>query len=408
MSIASYAKLEPHSREVISAHVISDFGTPTQNWLGTRLLSLTRYRPLVLTNQNSCRSEQQLLVRSYSEASNWRKGRLALPGLGPRFEWKHRLSRFFWDQLARSESALLHCHFGTVSVEHSALRRAVKERLGMRTVTSFYGFDIPWLLQSEPAVARELFSSEDAFVLEGPFMASRLEAAGCPKEKLYVNPLGIDVNRFRPGGNSTGTEDVRVLAVGRLVEKKGFGDAIRATHQARSRGAPLHLNIVGDGPQRSYLESTIDALRCDGFVKLLGNVSYDALLDLYHSSDILLQPSTTAPDGDTEGGAPLSIVEGMAAGLPVLATRHADIPNVVRHGETGILVGEGCVEELASALVLLCANEERRASLGGAGRKRALSDFNAKIQGQRLEQIYDAITTGPPSKNESLKVNCAA
>jgi colanic acid/amylovoran biosynthesis glycosyltransferase len=393
---------------MLSAHLISNFGTLTQNWLETRLVSLRRYRPLILTNQNSSRADLPFLVRSYSEASKWRKGRLALPALGPRFEWKHRLSRFFWEQLARSESALLHCHFGTVSVEHSALRRAVKERLGMRTVTSFYGFDIPWLLQSDPVVPREIFSSEDAFVLEGPFMASRLEAAGCPKEKLYVNPLGIDVDRFHPRKDSARTGDARVLAVGRLVEKKGFGDAIRAVHLARRQGAQLHLKIVGDGPQRMYLESIIHDLRCDGFVKLLGNVSYDVLLDLYHSSDILLQPSITATDGDTEGGAPVSIVEGMAAGLPVVATRHADIPNVVRHGETGILAGEGCVEELASALVLLSVDEEYRALLGGLGRARALSDFNAKIQGQRLEQIYDAITTGSPFKDESLKARCVA
>jgi colanic acid/amylovoran biosynthesis glycosyltransferase len=275
------------------------------------------------------------------------------------------------------------------------LRKLARVRLGCATICSFYGFDLMELLPDRRTAAiQRLLDEETAFIVEGEHMAQRLVDAGCSPAKVHVNRLGIDLELFpsRQPGNLG--RPVRCLTVGRFVEKKGIPDAIRAVAAARHGGADVKLTVVGDGYLRDEISNLIAREAAGEFVRLAGNVDYATLRSLYYSHDVLLQPSVTASNGDTEGGVPVSIVEGMAAGLPVIATRHADIPNTVVEGENALLAPERRPDLLSEALIEVARDPSLWERLSAAGRVHASRRFDCRKQSIDLESIYDRILGG--------------
>ena len=155
--------------------------------------------------------------------------------------------------------------------------------------------------------------------------------------------------------------------MGRLVEKKGFADAIDAVARLRGEGRDVRLDILGDGPLRADLER-----RAGEGVRLLGAASSDAVLAALHAADIALAPSVTAADGDQDG--PVNTLkEAMATGLPVVATRHGGIPELVEDGVSGLLVPERDPEALARAIARLMDAPGDWPRLGAAGRRKVVA-----------------------------------
>jgi colanic acid/amylovoran biosynthesis glycosyltransferase len=107
--------------------------------------------------------------------------------------------------------------------------------------------------------------------------------------------------------------------------------------------------------------------------------------------DIFLHPSVTASDGDNEGGAPISVMEASAMGLPVVSTLHADIPEVIVHNKTGLLSEEKHSPEICSDLLELINSEEKRINFGIEGRKHIKENFNLANQVQKLSNIYHSL-----------------
>ena len=124
-------------------------------------------------------------------------------------------------------------------------------------------------------------------------------------------------------------------------------------------------------------------------IKFLGYLSYQEYMRVLEKCHILLAPSLTASDGDTEGGAPVVLLDAMASGMPVVSTLHADIPEVVVDGETGFLVPEKDVDALVEALEKMINAPSLWKKMGKKGRQRIEKEFNVNIQAERLERIYD-------------------
>ena len=122
-----------------------------------------------------------------------------------------------------------------------------------------------------------------------------------------------------------------------------------------------------------------------------GFLPYSKVIEELAHCHILLQTSTTATDGDTEGGAPVILLDAQASGLPVVATRHADIPEYVCDGQSALLAPERDVEAIAHCLGQLLEAPERWAEMGAAGRRHVEQNYNAALQRQRLELIYDEL-----------------
>jgi colanic acid/amylovoran biosynthesis glycosyltransferase len=282
---------------------------------------------------------------------------------------------------------VLHAHFGYTG--HQIL--AVKRRTGLPLVTSFYGEDAS-ALPNEPGWREryaELFARGERFLVEGPVMRQRLLALGCRPEKLAIQPIAIPVARYpfrerrrRPG------QPVRLLFCASLREKKGLAFALEALARVRADHPDVTLRVAGDGPERAAILAQIDRLGLGDAVEMLGSIPHEQFVKELEGADLFVQPSVTARDGDTEGGAPTTLLEAQACGLPILSTLHADIPNVVGHGESGLLAPERDADALASNLELLLEEPERWPAMGRAGRMRTLLFHDTPRRIERLEDLY--------------------
>ena len=126
-------------------------------------------------------------------------------------------------------------------------------------------------------------------------------------------------------------------------------------------------------------------------IRWLGYQPHDVFMREAAAAQVFLAPSVTAADGDTEGGAPVSLLEVQATGLPVVATTHADIPEVTRPGESAFLVPERDVDALAERLAFLLDHPELWPAMGQAGREHVQRSFDALAQGRKLEALYRSL-----------------
>lgn len=214
---------------------------------------------------------------------------------------------------------------------------------------------------------------------------------GLGAEQVAVIPNGVVAAAPAPTPDSAPLPPVPagstvVLVVARLEHRKGHRvlfEAIARLVQDRG-GAPLVVWVAGDGPERSALEQEIERLGLPGVVRMLGQRhDIPALLE---RCDLVVLPSVGQEDF------PLVVLEAMAAGRPVVATTVAGIPEQVVHGETGLLVAPGVVEELAVAIGALVGDPEARAAYGRAGLERFAERFSADVAVERYEQLFRGLT----------------
>ena len=282
---------------------------------------------------------------------------------------------------------LMHGHFGWSAPMTLPLKRA----LGIPLVTTFYGYDMSVLPSQRRwrATYAELFEVGDVFLVEGPHMKRGLEAMGCPEHKIVVQHIGVDLGKIAPVAPAyEESESVTVLVCGSFLEKKGIKYAIQAMAKASKERADLRMLVVGDGPERPEYEALIEQLGMGDAIELLGYRTHQEYLALAPNADIFLAPSVTASNGETEGGAPTVLLEMQAAGLPVVSTHHADIPEVVRDGESGFLVPERDSDALAIRILQLAADRDLRHKMGVRGRQHVEEQHDIVRQATKLEKIY--------------------
>ncbi|MDQ7909097.1 glycosyltransferase family 4 protein [Phytohabitans sp. ZYX-F-186] len=199
--------------------------------------------------------------------------------------------------------------------------------------------------------------------------ANALRTLGLPPEKIHVVRYSVEIPPPRPAAASGRGPEVRCLAVGRLVPKKAPLLLLEAFRDAASQHRHLVLDLVGDGPLMGEVRRYVAGYELTGLVHLHGRLPHPDTLALIRTADILLHHAITSPqDGDTEGQ-PLAILEAMAAGLPVIATNHAGIPEAIADGVNGRLVAEHDVTAMAANLLDLADDPAERDRLGQAARK---------------------------------------
>lgn len=284
---------------------------------------------------------------------------------------------------------VVHCHFADLAPEVVAVR----DMLGLRTavVTSFHGFDLSRHVERTGGGAfKEVFASGELLLPVSEHWRRRLLEMGAPPERVHVQRMGVDPARFTPVPHLPAPEGVlRVLSIGRLVEKKGFHHGLDAVARLRDRGVPARYTLVGDGPLRGALEERVAVLDLGDRVELLGSRGRSEVRALLRSSDVLLCPSVTAADGDSEG-IPMVLMEAMSTQLPVVASAHSGIPELVEDGRTGLLAPEGEANVLADHLERLLSSPELARQLGEAGRRRVEAEYDVGRLVVQLEQHLQA------------------
>jgi colanic acid/amylovoran biosynthesis glycosyltransferase len=206
--------------------------------------------------------------------------------------------------------------------------------------------------------------------------------------------LAVPLQLF-PSSKLTGNDNlqIRLLSVGRLVEKKGFEYAIMAAARVIQQFPHIQYEIAGDGPLKSSLKRIIAELGIAKNVRLVGWRDREEILHLLRTAHIFIAPSVTTEDGDQEG-IPMVLHEAMASRLPVVSTRHTGIPELVYDGETGFLVPERDPEAIADKVSYLLKNPDRRHKMGERGRAQIEQYHDFDRQTDRLIEIYRSLLEG--------------
>jgi colanic acid/amylovoran biosynthesis glycosyltransferase len=368
------------------AHFINPFLPVTQNWMYNQLLWNTGFRPIVL-----CRTLENT-------------GMFPLNGVYPAFPKNNLSSRismllsracarypqsFYRRIIDREKPVLLHGHFSWESWRNIHLVKAT----GLPLVTTFYGLDVNKLWQKPVWKKRYriLFDCGDLFTVEGHHMANALADIGCPQHKIHVVHLGVDTQKIpvAPGRQDNGS--IGILFTGLSREKKGSLDAAQAfAHVAKSH-PNIILHCIGNGPYLQQVHTILEQSNVLTQCIFHGYLSYDAYLSVLGISDIVLAPSVTGADGDTEGGAPVVVTEAQVAGIPVVGTVHCDIPDIVVHGKTGLLCEEHDWKTLAANLAQLVDDPVQRTAMGKAARLRAPELFSIQEQVRKLNTLYHSL-----------------
>jgi glycosyltransferase involved in cell wall biosynthesis len=203
-----------------------------------------------------------------------------------------------------------------------------------------------------------------------------------PADRLTTIVNGVDLNHFRPPGRTRGIGIPVIGCTARLHAENDHATLLHAFAQVNTRGPETHLLLVGRGPEEDRLRLLADSLGIPGRVRFIGEQA-DVAPHL-EQMDLYVQPSVVA-------GMPNSILEAMAAGLPVVATAVGGIPEVVLDGQTGLLVAPGDPSALADALLALLADRRLAESLGRAGRARVEAHFGEQLMIQQMEALLDRL-----------------
>lgn len=296
---------------------------------------------------------------------------------------------------------VVHSHFGDIGwVNLGALRS-----LGSKHVVTFYGYDVN-MLPSQYPVWREryqvLFKEVDRILCEGSHMARCIVELGCPEYKVKVQHLGVDVNQivFQPRQWKP-NEPLCVLISASFREKKGITYAIEALGRL-NKTIPVNLTIIGDASpdpvgqqEKQRIMAAIEQAGFSGSVRLLGYQPHAVLFREAYQHHLFLHPSVTALNGDTEGGAPVTIIEMLATGMPVVSTLHCDIPEVVGASLRHLLADERDVDGLYEIMKKLTDHPEDWLEIARQGRERILLEYDRSKQGLRLAEIYaDLVEAG--------------
>jgi colanic acid/amylovoran biosynthesis glycosyltransferase len=210
---------------------------------------------------------------------------------------------------------------------------------------------------------------------EGPFLRQRLIDLGCPPEKVEIQRIAIPVKQmpFRPRRPRPDGKVIIVFA-GRFCEQKGLLYALEAVRETWRERRGIEFRIIGDerltgGEYAIRVYSYIRRNHLEDCVRLLGFLNHQDYLRHMEQGDIFIHPSIMTSDGIGEGGAPTTILEAQALGMPIVSTYHCDIPNVTLPGQSAILVPEKNGKALAHALQSLLNHPERWEKMGQLGRK---------------------------------------
>jgi len=286
------------------------------------------------------------------------------------------------------ELDIIHCFFGPVGLFGLKLRElnAIKAKIA----TSFHGFDISKSKYTgNVSIYKTLFEKGDIFLPVCGYLKNKLLEFGCDEEKITIHRMGIGLEKFRYR-KSTINSSIRLLSVGRLIEKKGFSYSIEAVSRLTKDYPDLVYNIIGDGRLRNELDKLIDKLNCGKNIKIHGFKTNEGVARLFNSSDILLAPSVETQDGDGEG-IPNVLKEAMAVGLPVVSTSNFGIPELVKDGVSGYLVPEGDIDAITEKIMILIKNTKMREDMGANGRKYIEENYDIKKLNPRLLDIYERV-----------------
>jgi glycosyltransferase involved in cell wall biosynthesis len=252
----------------------------------------------------------------------------------------------------------------------AAANRCIKGSLALSSLVMLESYVHRYLRLYDANVTR--------FVVPSRFMLETLVSWGWSRERFVYIPNFVDAERFKPDAPI----GKRFVYCGRLDRLKGVATLITAAAKAKQP-----LTIAGSGPDEARLRALAAELNAD--VEFTGHLAKDALAQVIETARSLVLPS------EVNENAPLTVLEAYAAGRPVIGSRIAGIPELIREGETGVLFPTGDADALADVLTHFATlGDERLAAMGAAGRQWVEQDFSARAYRARMLELYQSIEGG--------------
>ncbi|MTH17536.1 glycosyltransferase [Flavobacterium sp. LC2016-01] len=290
----------------------------------------------------------------------------------------------FMSSLQKNEIQVVLAQYGTTA--HQIV--AVCKKLNIPLITHFHGYDA-----SVEAIInkcdhyKNVFEYSTYVIAVSHSMQKKLIELGCPKEKVIYNTYGpndLFLNVVPQFSNPT------FVAIGRFVNKKAPYYTILAFKKVHEQFPNARLVMGGNGELSEVCLNMIRTFKLQDVVSLLGIVDRSQFIEYLSTSLAFVQHSITALNGDQEG-TPVAILEASAAGLPVISTKHAGIPDVIIDGKTGFLVEEHDVEGMAEKMKLFLLNKELAITLGMNGKKKIKTDFTLERYLNVIDDLIEKI-----------------
>jgi glycosyltransferase involved in cell wall biosynthesis len=283
---------------------------------------------------------------------------------------------------ARTKADVIHAHGYKADIyTYLALRGA-----GVPLVSTCHTwYDTDRMLRLYGMVDRFVLRSYARVVAVSEEVRQRLLKAGVREGKIRMVRNGIDLRPLRGASASLRGElgvngGLVVGLVGRLAWEKGVDVFVRAAARVLEEMPDARFVVVGEGPDREKLEQLVEELKVGEGVRMLGR--REEMPGIYASLDVMVSSSR-------QEGLPMAILEGMASGLPMVATAVGEVPTVVKDDCTGVLVAPDDVEALAAAIAALLRDGERRRRLGAAARQLIEDEYSAERMMADYLRVYD-------------------
>ena len=290
--------------------------------------------------------------------------------------------------LKKLKISLVFAEYGQTGAEMMNICR----KLDIPLIVHFHGYDAyhRQVLELYHNKYKEMFSYASKIIAVSHDMEKQLQKLGSPESKILYNPYGPNdfFYSIKPDFNSN-----QLLSVGRFVNKKAPFLTILAFKKALEICPELKLMMIGDGCLLDICKMMAKALNLETSLTFAGAIKHEHLHDFFAKSFCFVQHSVLTPENDSEG-TPVGILEASAAGLPVIATRHAGISDIVIHEKTGLLVEEFDVGAMAESIIHLAKSRQQAQQMGSNGRTFISGHFSLKEHIARLNQvIHESIKT---------------
>ncbi len=356
------AELIRQKAEVTIFSIRQPTGEPPQDW-SESVLRRVSYLP-----------GESVLVKEIDRAT--RKGELPPQAIASLNEWGRQSdflrlyqAAYVGLRLQRSGITRVHAHFAGMAARTAYW---INRFFGINYSVTAHANDV-FAPRDFVVSLGKIFEAASAIVTVSDFAVAQLsdrfpQLAG----KIHRVYNGVDLGQFREANCDTGVASI--LAVGRLIEKKGFADLISACATLKARGRRFSCKIIGDGPLRETLSAQIADAGLAAEVRLLGPFGQRQIVNHLAEATVFVLPCAIESDGGMDN-LPTVILEAMAAGLPVISTPLAGVPEMVQPGVTGILVPSRDPAELAAAIETLDSDREAAKRLGRRGREVAAEKF---------------------------------
>lgn len=384
-------------------HLFNRFLPQTENWA----YHLIYYTPRVQTfvaakqylKQNFYNSAFTFYSHPYGELDrqyqNWSSEGL----FGQAKQFFYKVGKMIFGDMRKGlktfiqdhEITILHAHFADVAWYYHMV--PVKQNLPL--VISFYGWDYEMLSRVRPKFLKripQLFEIADVIICEGPYGAGILAEKGCPRNKLRVVPLGVQIDQIPFFLRDKPKRSLNLLQIASFTQKKGQLTTLRALEAALPTCPGLRLTFVGGENQpgyRAFIRKEVTRLGLEGVVEFLDHTDFSELHLFMRDYQIFIHPSHHAENGDCEGGAPIVLLDAQATGMPVISTKHCDIPSEVIDEHTGYLADEQDHSTIASLIgIFYKMSQDDYHKMAIAARQHIQDQFDIRANAIKLREVY--------------------